>query len=145
MPTGQRTDPYRAFNFTVQINDTDVAGFSEASGLTFDTDPVEYREGTDRPLHVRKLTGLRKFSNISLKRGLTDNKELWDWYKDVLNGITDRRDGAIVLRDEDHNEVQRWNFEGGWICKWEGPAMNATSNDVAIETIEICVERVELE
>lgn len=145
MPTGTRVDPYRGYNFTVQIDNTDVAGFSEASGLTFNVDSVDYREGTDLPLHVRKLTGLRKFSNIMLKRGLTDNKQLWDWYKAVLNGITERRNGAIVLRDEDHNEVQRWNFTGGWICKWEGPSMNASSNDVAIESIEICVERVELE
>lgn len=145
MPTGIRIDPFRGFNFTVQIDNTDVAGFSEAGGLTFNVDSVDYREGTDIPLHVRKLTGLRKFANITLKRGLTDNKELWNWYKAVLNGITERRNGAIILRDEDHNEIQRWNFEGGFICKWEGPAMNATANDVAIESIEICVERVELE
>ena len=145
MPTGERIDPYRGFNFKVQIDNTDVAAFSEASGLTFDVDPVEYREGTDLPLHVRKLTGLRKFANIALKRGFTDNKELWDWYKAVLNGTVERRDGAVILLDEDRNEVLRWNFEGGWICKWEGPSMNATANDVAIESIEICVERVELE
>lgn len=145
MPTGERIDPYRGFNFKVQIDNTDVAAFSEASGLTFDVDPVEYREGTDLPLHVRKLTGLRKFANIALKRGFTDNRELWDWYKAVLNGTVERRDGAVILLDEDRNEVLRWNFEGGWICKWEGPSMNATANDVAIESIEICVERVELE
>lgn len=145
MPTGERIDPYRGFNFKVQIDNTDVAAFSEASGLTFDVDPVEYREGTDLPLHVRKLTGLRKFANIALKRGFTDNKELWDWYKAVLNGTVERRNGAVILLDEDRNEVLRWNFEGGWICKWEGPSMNATANDVAIESIEICVERVELE
>lgn len=145
MPTGERVDPYRGFNFRVQIDNTDVAAFSEASGLTFDVDPVEYREGTDLPLHVRKLTGLRKFANIALKRGITENKDLWDWYKDVLDGSVERRNGAVILLDEDRNEVLRWNFEGGWICKWEGPSMNATSNDVAIESIEICVERVELE
>jgi phage tail-like protein len=94
---------------------------------------------------VRKLTGLRKFVNIGLKRGITENKELWDWYKNVLNGITDRRNGSIVLRDEEHNDVLRWNFDNGWICKWEGPTFNATSNDVVIESIEICIERVELE
>jgi len=145
MAIGDRVDPYRTYNFKVQIDDTDVAAFSEASGLTFDVDPVDYREGTDKSLHVRKLTGLRKFANISLKRGLTLNRELWDWYKEVLNGTVERRDGAIVLMDEDRREVMRWNFESGWICKWEGPTMNATSNDVAIESIEICVERVEVQ
>ncbi len=145
MATGDRNDPYRGFNFRVEIDNTAVAAFSEASGLTFDVDPVEYREGTEKQLHVRKLTGLRKFANIALKRGFTDNKELWEWYKEVLNGTVERRDGAVVLVDEDSADVLRWNFEEGWICKWEGPAMNATSNDVAIESIEICVERVELE
>ena len=144
MPTGERVDPYRGYNFIVEIDETDVAGFSEAGGLSFNVDTVDYREGADLPLHVRKLTGLRKFSNITLKRGLTDNKQLWDWYKDVLNGKTERRNGAIVLRDEDHQAVARWNFENGFICKWEGQNFNATSNDVFIESIEICVERVEL-
>ncbi|MFQ5857716.1 MAG: phage tail protein [Anaerolineae bacterium] len=145
MPTGERNDPYRGFNFRVEIDNAAVAGFNECSGLTFDVDPVDYREGTDIPLHVRKLTGLRKFANIALKRGFTDNTELWDWYKNVLNGVPDRRNGSITLQDEEHNDVLRWNFENGWICKWEGPALNATSNDVAIESIEICIERVELE
>ena len=143
--TGTRNDPYRAYNFEVQIDSSTVAGFREVSGLSFTTDPVEYREGTDVPLHVRKLTGLRKFANLSFKRGFTLNAELWKWYKNTLNGIEDRRNGAIVLNDEQHNAVMRWNFEAAWITKWEGPTMNATSNDVAIETMELAVERVELQ
>lgn len=145
MATGDRKDPYRAFNFRIEIDSTTVAGFRECSGLTLNTDPVEYREGTDILLSVRKLTGLRKFTNITLKRGYTDNKELWKWYKNVQNGTEDRRNGSIVLQDELHNDVLRWNFENGWICKWEGPAMNATSNDVAIESIEICHEHMVLD
>ncbi|MBI5877219.1 MAG: phage tail protein [Chloroflexi bacterium] len=144
MATGERKDPFRGFNFQVQIDNSSVAGFRECSGLSFTTDPVEYREGTDKPLHPRKLTAMRHFNNISLKRGMTDSKDLWNWYKNILNGKADRRDGAIVLQDEEHKEVMRWKFENGWISKWEGPSMNATSNDVAIEAIEICVERVEL-
>lgn len=144
MATGDRKDPYRGFNFEVQIDNTVVAGFRECSGLSFDTDPVEYREGTDRPLHVRKLTGLRKFANIVLKRGFTDSDVLWLWYKNLLNGKSDRRNGSIVLRDEEHKDVLRWEFENGWITKWEGPTLNATGNDVAIENIEIAVERVEM-
>jgi phage tail-like protein len=145
MAVGDRNDPFRGFNFRVEIDNSAVAAFSEASGLTFDIDPVEYREGTDLNMNVRKLTGLRKFSNITLKRGFTDNNELYDWYRNTLNAAVDRRSGAIILQDEDRNDVQRWNFEGGWICKYEGPMFNATSNDVVIESIEICVERVALE
>jgi phage tail-like protein len=143
--TGKRKDPFRGFNFQVQISNTSVAGFRECSGLSFTTDPVEYREGTDKALHPRKLTGLRKFANISLKRGVTDNQELWNWYKNILNGKTDRRNGSIVLRNEEHQSVMRWKFENGFITKYETSNFNATGNDVTIETIELAVERVEIE
>ncbi len=144
MAVGDRVDPYRVYNFVVEIDDTAVAGFSEASGLTFEVAVTDYREGADKPLHVRKLTGLRQFSNITLKRGLTANRELWEWYRSVLSGITERRNGALILNDEDHNAVARWNFRDAFICNWEGPAFNGASNDVAIESIQICAERVEL-
>jgi phage tail-like protein len=140
-----RVDPFRGFNFRVELDNTSVASFREAGGLSMTTDSVDYREGNDVPLSVRKLTGLSKpTGHITLKRGFTKNQDLWKWYKNILNGVPDRRNGSIVLQDEQHNDVLRWNFENGWICKWEGPAMNATSNDVAIESIEICHERVEL-
>jgi len=139
-----RVDPFRGFNFRVEIDNTSVASFREAGGLSTNTDSVEYREGTDVPLMPRKLPAMRKCVNITLKRGITTNEDLWNWYKNVLNGVPDRRNGAIVLQDEQHNDMMRWNFENGWICKWEGPALNATSNDVAIESIEICHERLEL-
>jgi phage tail-like protein len=142
MATGDRIDPFRAFNFRLELGSDTVAGFRECSGLSFTTDAVEYREGTDVPNHVRKLPAISKKTNIALKRGMTNNKELFTWYKTVLDGAVERRDGAIVLQDEQHNAVMRWNFENGWICKWEGPMMNATSNDVALESIEICVEDV---
>jgi phage tail-like protein len=144
MALADRIDPFRGFNFRLELGSAAVAGFRECSGLTFNTDPVEYREGTDIPLHPRKLTGLSKKANIQLKRGITPNRELFAWYQRVMDGQRDVRDGAVVLQDEQHNDVMRWNFENGWICKWEGPMMNATSNDVAIESIEICVEDVKL-
>jgi phage tail-like protein len=144
MATGDRVDPFHGFNFRVELDKSAVAGFRECSGLSFNAEPVEYREGTDRGLHTRKLKGLHQFANIALKRGITRNRELWDWYRNSLNGIPDRRSGSIVLQDELHNDVLRWDFDDAWICKWEGPALNATTNDVALESIEICVERVEL-
>jgi phage tail-like protein len=142
--TSPRVDPLRGYNFRVELDNTSVASFREASGLTLNTDPVDYREGTDTWLSVRKLPGLRKYSNITLKRGITTNEDLWDWYLNILNGVDDRRNGAIVLQDEQHNDVIRWEFQNGWICKWEGTTMNATSNDVFIESIEIVHERLEL-
>ena len=144
MANDVRKDPYRGYNFRIELDNTAVASFRECSGLSLTTDAVDYREGTDKPLSVRKLTGLRKYTNITLKRGYTDNQDLWKWYKNIVNGVPDRRNGAVVLQDEQHKDVLRWNFDNGWICKWEGPTLNATGNDVAIENIEICHEGVAL-
>lgn len=141
--TGSRNDPYESFNFLVVIDGVTVAGFSECSGLTTETDPIEYRIGNE-PLTVRKLPGLKKFSNITFKRGYTDSKELWNWRKLVMDGKTKRQSGSVVLLNEARSEALRWNFREAWPRKWEGPTMNAKNNEVAIETLEICVEDIEL-
>ena len=142
--TGDRNDPYSAFNFLVEIDGVISAGFSECSGLTSETDIIEYRNG-DEDITVRKLPGLKKFTNISLKRGYTQSKELWDWRKKVMDGQTERQPGAIVLLDEARREALRWTFQQGWPSKWEGPAFNAKNNEVAIETLEIAVEALSLD
>jgi len=144
MATGDRKDPYRSFNFRVEIDGIAIGSFSEVSGLSSDGDIVEYRNGDDVPLHVRKLTGLRKFSNITLKRGYTQNRELWKWRKNIVDGVTDRRDGSIVLMDEERKDVLRWNFTAGWIHKIDGPTFNAKGNEVGMEMVEIVVESLSL-
>ena len=117
MALAKRVDPYRGFNFLVEIDGTTVAGFREVSGLTFNVDPVEYREGSDPANHVRKLPALNKYANTVLKRGLTQDRQLWEMYRTVLVGNMQRRNGAIILRDEQGNEVLRWVFRQAWICK----------------------------
>jgi len=136
-----RTDPYRSFNFLVEIDGIAQAGFQECSGLDASTDPVDYREGAD-PNHVRKLTGLNKYSPISLKRGITDSDELWKWRLTVIDGKTERKNGSIVLRDESGAEKLRWNFVNAWPSKWSGPAFNATGSSIAVETLELTHEEV---
>ena len=74
----------------------------------------------------------------------TQDKELWQWRKTTIDGVTERRSGSIVLLDEARNEVLRWNFREGWIIKWEGPALKATANETAIEALEIVHEGLEL-
>lgn len=143
--TGNRNDPYASFNFLVSIDGVGtVAGFAEVSGLSTETAIIEYRTG-DETNTVRKLPGLKKFTNITLKRGYTTDKSLWTWRKTVLDGKTERHSGAITLRDESGKAALRWNFREGWPSKWEGPSFNAKSNDVAIEVMEIAVEDIELE
>jgi phage tail-like protein len=144
MATGDRKDPIRGFNFRLEVDGITVGSFSDVSGLSSDGDVVEYRNGDDVPLHVRKLTALAKVSNIVLKWGYTTNRELWDWRNNIVNGIADRRDGSVVLMDEERKDVLRWNFTAGWIHKIDGPTLNAKGNEVAIGTAEIVIESLSL-
>jgi phage tail-like protein len=136
-----RVDPYRGFNFLVEIDGITQAGFQECSGLDSQTGSIDYREGAD-PSHVRKLPGLNTFSAISLKRGVTDSDELWKWRLTVVDGKTERRNGSVVLLDESGAEKIRWNFSNAWPSKWTGPSFNSTGNAIAVETLEITHEEL---
>lgn len=138
-----RKDPYRNCNFLVEIDGIMQAGFSDCSGLGSSNDPVEYREGGDNTT-MRKLPGQTKYTNISLKRGLSDSRELYDWYRLVVTGRAERRNGSIVVLDADGlTEVVRWNFFNAWPTKMEGPTFSAKGNEVAIETLELAHEGLE--
>lgn len=143
MPQSQRNDPFSALNFRVEIENVSVGAFKECSGLTSELTVIEYRNGSDRG-SPRKLPGMAKYSNITLKRGITTDRQLWDWHKAALDGNVQRRNGSIVLLDESGQEVLRWNFRHGWPTKYEAPTLNATANEVAIETLEITHEGFEL-
>jgi len=145
MATDSRNDPYRGFNFIVEIDNIARGGFSEAGGLTAEGDAVDYREGSDLQSNVRKLPGLRKYTNITLKRGYTQDKTLWQWYMNIVNGQSDRRNVTLVLMNERREPVLRWHAENAWINKIEGPALKASSNDVAMESIELVHEGLTLE
>jgi phage tail-like protein len=141
MAVGQRpTDPYRGFKFKVQIGGITKAGFREVSGLDAGTDAVDYRDGDGTT--IRRLAGLQKFSNITLKRGITEDQDLWKWRSMVMDGkIKDaRKNGQIILLDDEGKEAAEWTFTDGWPTKWTGPAFNATANEVAIDTLEITHE-----
>lgn len=145
MATDKRDDPYRAYNFVLEIDSVPKGAFSEVGGLTADGDAVDYREGTDLQSNVRKLVGLRKYTNITLKRGYTQDKSLWQWYTNIMNGVPDRRSVTIVLMNEARQPVLRWNAENAWINKIEGPAFKASGNEVAMESLELVHEGLTLE
>ena len=148
MPTGQRVDPLRNFNFLVEIDGITQAGFQDCSGFGASTDPIEYREGNENPGRdpktMRKLPGMTKYNNITLKWGLTDSTELYDWYRDITKGMDVRKNGSIIVLDTQGQEKVRWNFRNGWPTKWDGPDFTSKGNDVAIETLEIAHEGIEL-
>ncbi len=147
MATQQRgPDPFRAFNFIVEINGVPRGGFSEVSGLTADGDAVDYREGTDGAGGVRKLPGLRKNGTITLKRGMTTDKTLWQLYAKVLNGDADiRRTVTVILLNERREAALTWVAENAWVNKIEGPALKANGNEVAMESVEFVHEGLTLE
>src|SRR5262249_53961722 len=139
--TTPRTDPYRGFNFRIELDNTTVASFSEVSGTTAEGDAIDYREGKDPVNSVRKLVGLRKYGVITLKRGYTKDSTLWDWYSAVATGSANaRRSGSIVLRDEAQTDVLFFHFTNGFLNKILGPDFKAAGNEVAIESAELIVE-----
>lgn len=142
MPNSKHVDPYQSYRFRVEIDGIQRGGFREAAGLDASNDPVEYREG-DEEATVRKLSGLTKYSNITLKGGITDDVSLYEWKKKTVDGKTERKNGSIILLDDSGEEKLRWNFHRAWIVKWSGPSFNATSNDVAVESVEIAHEGIE--
>ena len=142
MAVGQRVDPFDNFNFKIEIDGIVRAAFQQCSGFDSTIDVIEHREGGENTT-PRKLPGLTKYSNISLKWGMTDDMELYQWHRDAVLGRLRRRNGSIVLLDREGNEKARWNFFNAWPAKYDGPDLNAEGNDVAIETLELAHEGVE--
>jgi phage tail-like protein len=141
--------PYPAYNFVVGVTNVDtgetVSGsFSEASGMMVEITPIEYRDGRDNTT-VRKVRGLAKYSNITLKRGITGHVGFWRWLLNGVNGDVQRQQGYIALLNEDKAEVMRWNFKQAWPTKYTGPSLNAKNNEIAIETLEMAVEELQID
>jgi phage tail-like protein len=145
-----REDPYAGYNFEVIVTGISDDGkavrgsFAEASGLEAAQDPIEYRNGSE-DITVRKMPGLKKFTNITLKRGITGDLAFWNWIVEGMNGTVVRTEGSILLLNENRQEVMRWNFKRGWPCKFTGPGLNAKNNEIAMETVEICHEGLSID
>jgi phage tail-like protein len=150
MPPVIRTNPYPSHNFLVTVNGISNDGqaasgsFTEVSGLELEVTPIEYRNGSEGTT-VRKSAGLRKYTNLTLKRGITGDIVFWNWILAGVQGTIQRADGSIVLLDENRAEVMRYNFVRGWPCKYTGPGLNAANNEIAMETLEICHEGLEID
>lgn len=145
MPTEQL---FGSYNFLLEIqgviNDTKtiVGGFKSVSGMDSETEVIEFKQGNDTV--VRKKPGRTTYANIVLERGYTATDDLWTWRKNIEDGKIDRRSGSIIVLDQDgQTEVARYNFYEGWPCKWYVPDMNSDTSGMAIEKIEIGVEKIE--
>ncbi len=143
-PSAGRNDPFTAGNFRVEIDGITSTSFSEVRGLETSIDVVDYRAGDAKTSTEQKLPGLTKFTNITLKRGLTRDLSFWNWIQTAINGTVSRRAVAIILLDQTDNPVLRWQVRNAWPCKWSGPVLNAGCSDVAIEELEIAHEGLEM-
>lgn len=150
MPPVFREDPYPAYNFLVEVTGVSPDGlavrgsFAEVSGLDVEITPIEYRNGPE-DITVRKIPGLKKFTNLTLKRGITGDLGFWNWIVSAMKGQILRAEGAIVMLDENRQEVMRWNFKRAWPTKATGPSFNAKNNEIAMETLEIAHEGIEID
>jgi phage tail-like protein len=133
---GMRRDPYGSFNFLVEIDGIIAGGFSEVSGLQIETEVESYNEGGVND-YIHQLPKGTKYTNIVLKHGLTDLDMLWNWYKDVIQGKINRKNGIIFLLDNDRIPVMWWEFYEAYPVKWIGPELKADSNSIAFETLEL--------
>jgi phage tail-like protein len=140
-----RKDPYFGYNFAVELDGITRMGFKGATGLDSSTTATKYREGTDPTLTQRQLPAMLNHSAITLTRGITDDRALWDWRNDIAKGKGTRHDISIILRDDLGEERIRWNVRNAFPTKWSGPAFDATSDAVAIETLELTHEGIEVQ
>jgi len=150
MPAVFREDPYPSYNFEILVTGISDDGasvkgsFCEVSGLEVEVPPIEYRTGADDKT-MRKMQGLNKFSHITLKRGIIGDLAFWNWIVSAMKGQVVRTEGSILLLDENRQEVMRWNFKRGWPSKWTGPGLNAKNNEIAMETLEISHEGLDID
>jgi len=129
--------------FLIELDGVNVGSFRTMSGLSSKQDVVEYKLGGDKS--VRRKPGRVTFNNITLERGFTDDKTLAEWRQKIVDGEDDRRTGAIVFLNQDGSEAIRYNFFRAWPVNWEGPSLNASGNDMAIEKLELAVEWIQIE
>ncbi len=146
-----RDRPYAAFNFLVDLGtgntDGPEAGFSECSAITMSVDVVEYRNGNEKENHPRKLTGLPRVGNVTLRRGIIGSLNLYQWLDQIRNGDQSAmRTVTIQLQNEDHTDVvQTWKLLRARIIKHTSGPFNAKGTDVAMEELTLSYERLEIE
>lgn len=136
-------EAFGALRWYLEIDGITEAVFREVSGLDSETEVIEHRvTGKGGNLIVQKVPGALKWSNITLKRGVTDDRKLQDWRKKIEDGQIEanRKNGSITCYAPDMKVVAKFSFKRGWPCKWTGPSLNAAGNDLAIEELVIAHE-----
>jgi len=138
---GRGHDHIGNFNFKIEIEGMTSAAFRNMEGLGSETEIITYGGTMDQI--QRKRPGRNKFTDITFKRGQTNNPELWAWRKSVIDGAPDRKSGSIIICADDGSEICRYNFFEAWPTKWKGLVLDGKGTDVDVEELTITIERLE--
>lgn len=137
--------PLPAFHFKVEWGGSS-ANFTEVSGLSIEVQKIDYRGGLDPEYSVRTMPGIPQFQNLVLKRGIfSGDNEFFTWLSTIKMNEVERRDVTVSLLNGDHDPVMVWKVKNAWPIKVEGPGMNSTGNEVAMETLELAHEGITIE
>ena len=142
-PTGRESDPLIGFNFGLELQGTITGYFTECGGIGSEHEIVEHKVVTEKGMEiVQKIPGRMKWQDVTLKRGITDNMQIWDWRAQVEQGnMSDaRKTCSIIMFDRNYEEVARWNFENAWPSKVTGPSVKADSNEFGVEEVTLVHE-----
>ena len=134
--------PLTGFHFTVKWSDDDEnVSFSEVSGLSVSTTPIEYREGANKEYTTYKMPGLKKYNNVILKRGtMASDNGFFDWFNSIANNTVERRDITISLLNESHEPAVTWSLKNAFPVKYDGGSLNGSDGKVVIESVELSYE-----
>ncbi len=140
--TAVRQDPYRVYNFKLEIDGQTAGHFTECTGLEVSVQCISYREAGQGQV-VRKLPGHVEYGDVVLRYGLTDSTDLWDWFMESAAGKVRRRNISIILMDPDGvTERTRWNLFSAWPSRWQGAPLNTTAQEIAIESLALVFEEL---
>jgi phage tail-like protein len=136
-------DPLVGFHYAIEVQGVVTGYFTECSGIGSEHEIIQHKivDEKGREL-IQKIPGRLKWQDVTFKRGITDNMDIWDWRDEVVKGkVNDaRRNGSIVMFNQSLEEVARWNFENAWPLKVSGPSMKADSNEFGVEELVITHE-----
>jgi len=136
-------DPYRAYNFKLDISGVTEGHFTECSGLGVRVESIPYREAGNKQI-VRHIPGPVEYAAVTLRYGVTSSRELWDWFQDAIQGDVKRKNVSIILLDsKGTDEVMRWNLMDAWPSEWQGAALDAGDRALAIESLTLVFDSIE--
>jgi phage tail-like protein len=144
-----KTYPFKKYNYRLEMQNVGVAAFAEVSGFDASIDVIEYREGTEEINSPRKMPGLTKYGNVTLRWGMSENMEFYEWVTAIGNGEKTSEDRAeditIHLQDDAHQDIASWTLVAAWPCKYTAPDFNASSSEIAFESVELAFEEMRRE